>query len=308
MSEINNHTVWPEKYRPTTLDSYVGNEHIKGKVGRYIASGDVPHLLLSGPAGTGKTTLAKIIVQNIDCDSLYINASDENSVDTVRNKIKTFASSIGFRPLKIVILDEADYITPNAQAALRNLMEEFSRHTRFILTCNYVERMIDPIVSRTQQFQVIPPSKAEVAKHVASILDMEEVTFDITDLKILIDSYYPDIRKILNECQMSTFDKELVVDQSEIIQSDYKLKIIDILASKEDKKKKFKDIRQVLADARIRDFAPLYRLLFDKVDVYGGTSVSMCILAIADGQFRDALAVDKEINFMGCVINVLQAL
>ena len=303
---MSEHTIWVEKYRPKTLDEYVGNEHLKGKVGRFIASGDVPHLLFSGPAGTGKTTIAKIIVNNIDCDVLYINASDENSIDTVRNKIRTFASSIGFRPLKVVILDEADYITPNAQAALRNLMEEFSRFTRFILTCNYVEPMIDPIVSRTQQFEVRPPSKADVARHVASILDKENVVFDVGDLKITIDSYYPDIRKIINECQLSTFDSELVVDQNELIQSDYKLKIIEILQSKSDKKKKFKEIRQIVADARIRDFADFYRLLYDKVDSYGNGSTSLMILSIADGIYRDGLVMDKEINAMATIINILQ--
>ena len=128
-------SLWVEKYRPKNLDSYVGNENLKKKVSRYLKEGDVPHLLLFGNAGTGKTTLAKLIVQNIECDHMYINASDENSVDVMRNKIKDFASSVGFKPIKVIILDECDFLTPNAQAALRNLMETFSRHTRFILTC-----------------------------------------------------------------------------------------------------------------------------------------------------------------------------
>ena len=128
------HSLWVEKYRPTDLSTYIGNEHLKDKVKVYLETGDVPHLLLYGQAGTGKTTLAKIVTKNIDCDYLYINASDENNVENVRTKIKNFASSIGFRDLKVVILDEADFLTPNAQAALRNLMETFSRHCRFILT------------------------------------------------------------------------------------------------------------------------------------------------------------------------------
>ena len=144
------HSLWVERYRPTQLENYVGNEHLKAKVERYIKSNDVPHLLLYGRAGTGKTTLAKLIVKNIECDYLYINASDENSVDTVRNKVRQFASTIGFKDMKVIILDECDYITPNAQAALRNLMETFSKHCRFILTCNFVERIIDPIQSRCQ--------------------------------------------------------------------------------------------------------------------------------------------------------------
>ena len=169
------HSLWVEKYRPNTLTTYVGNEHLKEKVKRYIDSEDVPHLLLYGKAGTGKTTLAKILVNNIDCDYMYINASDENKVDDVRNKIKTFASSVGFKDMKVVILDECDYLTPNAQAALRNLMETFSKHCRFILTCNYVERIIDPIQSRCQSYKVVPPSKKEVAQQMVKILNEESV-------------------------------------------------------------------------------------------------------------------------------------
>ena len=142
------HSLWVEKYRPNQLDNYIGNDHLKSKVSVYLESGDIPHLLLFGRAGTGKTTLAKLLVNNIDCDYLYINASDENSVDVVREKVKNFASTLGFKDMKVIILDECDYITPNAQAALRNLMETFSKNCRFILTCNYVERIIDPIQSR----------------------------------------------------------------------------------------------------------------------------------------------------------------
>lgn len=306
--ENREHTIWVEKYRPTTLDSFIGNEQLKAKVGRFIASGDVPHLLFSGPAGTGKTTLAKLIAQNIECDVLYINASDENSVDTVRNKIKNFSQAIGFKGLKIVILDECDYISPNAQAALRNLMETFSKHTRFILTCNFIERMIDPIVSRTQQYQVVPPSKAEVAKYVTDVLSKEEVEYALSDIKIMVDAYYPDIRKIVNECQFNTRDSELEISTREIIQADYKLKIIDILSSKGDSKSKFKEIRQTLADARIRDYSDLYTLLYSKVDSYAPKNISQAILAISEGLYRDAFVVDKEINAMATIINILQAI
>jgi replication factor C small subunit len=306
--ETKGHYLWCEKFRPTTMDGYIGNEQLKAKVGRFIASGDVPHLLLSGTAGTGKTTLAKIIANNIECDVMYINASDENNVETVRNKVKNFASSIGFKDLKVVILDEADYITPQAQAALRNLMEQFSLTTRFILTCNYVERMIDPLISRTQQFQIMPPSRAEVAKHIVGILNKEDVKFDLSDVKILLDAYYPDIRKIINECQLSTHDGELVVNEKEIIASDFKLKVIEILMSKDDKKKKFQSIRQVLANARLRDYSDMYSLLYSKVTDYADGNISQVILAIAEGQYKDSLVVDKEIAMMATMIQVLQAM
>ena len=225
----NNHTLWVERYRPTEINTYIGNDHLKSKIDIYLESGDLPHLLLHGKAGTGKTTLAKLLVKNIDCDYLYINASDENGVDGIRFKVKNFASTVGFKDMKVIILDECDYITPNAQAALRNVMETFSKHCRFILTCNFVERIIDPIQSRCQSFQIIPPSKGEVAKHIHEILLSENVISEMDDLKVLIDSGYPDIRRILNSAQRNVVKGKLKLDKTSILQNDYKLKLLKIL-------------------------------------------------------------------------------
>ncbi len=303
MNEIK-HSLWVEKYRPSSLDSYIGNDHLKSKVKVYLESGDLPHLLLHGKAGTGKTTLAKILMNNIDCDYLYINASDENNVETVRTKIKNFASSVGFKDYKIVTLDECDYITPNAQAALRNLMETFSRHCRFILTCNFVERIIDPIQSRCQSFQIIPPSKGEVAQRMVQIFEEEEVKFDLDDLKILINSGYPDIRRVINSAQRSVIDYELKLDKDSIIQNDYKLELLEILKT-QDKKNAFKNIRQLVADSQITDFADLFRLLYDEVDGYGKGHVAECILIVAKYELSDSQVVDKEINAMAMLIELL---
>ncbi len=300
----NSNTLWVEKYRPYSLDTYIGNEHLKSKVTIYLQNNDLPHLLLYGKAGTGKTTLAKILVKNIECDYLYINASDENSVDTVRNKVRQFASTVGFKDLKIIILDECDYITPNAQAALRNLMETFSKHCRFILTCNYVERIIDPIQSRCQSFQVIPPSKSEVAKHLHNILINENVTDTMEDIKVLVDSGYPDIRRVINSAQRNVVNGKLKLDTSSIIQNDYKLKLLKIIET-QDKKTAFKDIRQLLADNKITDFADLFRLLYDEVDGYGKGHVAECILIIAKYELSDSRVVDKEINAMAMIIELL---
>ena len=297
-------TLWVEKYRPSNLDTYIGNEHLKDKVSVYLESGDLPHLLLYGKAGTGKTTLAKILVKNIECDYLYINASDENNVDTVRNKVKNFASTMGFKDYKIIILDECDYITPNAQAALRNLMETFSKHCRFILTCNFVERIIDPIQSRCQSFQIIPPSKKEVAKHVHGILLKENVMSKMEDLKVLIDSGYPDIRRVINSAQQNVVKNKLKLDTTSIIQNDYKLKLLKILKT-QDKKTAFKDIRQLLLDNKITDFADLFRLLYDEVDDWGKGHVAECILIIAKYELSDSQVVDKEINAMAMLIELL---
>ena len=298
------HSLWVEKYRPNTLDTYIGNEHLKSKVSVYLESGDLPHLLLYGKAGTGKTTLAKLLVNNIECDYMYINASDENSVDTVRNKVRGFASTMGFKDYKIIILDECDYITPNAQAALRNLMETFSKHCRFILTCNFVERIIDPIQSRCQSFQVIPPSKKEVALHLHNILKEEGVASKMDDVAGLVNAGYPDIRRIINSCQRQCVDGMLVVDKQSLVESDYKMKLLEII-KKENKKDAFKGVRKLLADSQITDFAELYKLMYDEVDSYGKGHIAECILIVAKYQLSDSQVVDKEINAMAMIIELL---
>ena len=300
----NNHTLWVERYRPTEINTYIGNDHLKSKIDIYLESGDLPHLLLHGKAGTGKTTLAKLLVKNIDCDYLYINASDENGVDGIRFKVKNFASTVGFKDMKVIILDECDYITPNAQAALRNVMETFSKHCRFILTCNFDERIIDPIQSRCQSFQIIPPSKGEVAKHIHEILLSENVISEMDDLKVLIDSGYPDIRRILNSAQRNVVKGKLKLDKTSILQNDYKLKLLKILET-QNKKDAFKNIRKLLLDNKITDFADLFRLLYDEVDGYGKGHVAECILVISRYMLSDGQVVDKEINAMAMLIELL---
>ena len=303
---IEHHGIWNEKYRPTSLDTYIGNEHLKSKVSIFIETNDPPHLLFYGRAGTGKTTLSKIITKSIDCEYLYINASDENSVDTVRDKVKGFASTLGFQSLKVIILDECDYITPNAQAALRNLMETFSRHCRFILTCNYVERIIEPIQSRCQSFQIVPPSKKEVAIHLSDILTKENVKFEVDDIATIINGAYPDIRKVINTSQRQVVDGILRMDAREVILNDYKLQILEVLKSSKSKKETFSEIRQILADAKVTDFADFFRLLYDEVDNYGSGHIAEIILLIAKYEQSDSQVVDKEINAMAMLIEILQ--
>ena len=305
--EVNN-SLWVEKYRPQKLDEYVGNEHLKSKVKDYLTSGDIPHLLFFGKAGTGKTTLAKLIVNSIDCDHIIINASDENNVDKVRNKVKGFASTVGFKDLKVIILDEFDYMTPNAQAILRNLMETFSRHCRFILTCNYVEKVISPIRSRTQEFQIVPPSKKEVAVQISQILGSEAITFEPKNLVPIIDASYPDIRKIINTCQLNSHKGELKIDTKNVIEGDLKSKLIDIFTSKDDKRNKYMKIRQAVADSRTQDFTDLYSYFYEKVDDYAEGNTANVILTISERQSKDALVVDKEIQFMALMIELLNLL
>src|SRR5210317_449606 len=298
------HSLWVEKYRPQKLDNYIGNDHLKSKVSVYLESGDIPHLLLFGRAGTGKTTLAKLLVNNIDCDYLYVNASDENSVDVVREKVKNFASTLGFKDMKVIILDECDYITPNAQAALRNLMETFSKNCRFILTCNYVERIIDPIQSRCQSFQIIPPDRKQVAQHLVNILNNESVEFDLQDIATIVNSGYPDIRRVINGSQRQVVNGKLVIDENTITQNDYKLQVLEILKT-QDKKNSFQNIRQLLADSKVTDFSDLFRLLFDTVDDWGTGHIAECILILSKYQQSDAVVVDKEINIMAMFVEII---
>lgn len=304
---MSDNTLWVERYRPDTLENYIGNDNLKAKLEQFIKNQDIPHLLFCGTAGTGKTTAAKILIKNIECDYLFINASDENSVDTIRNKIKNFAATMSFKPMKIIVLDEADFITPQAQAALRNLMEVFSKNTRFILTCNYVERIIDPLISRSQVFKLTPPSKKEVAVHVMKILDTEGVSYEKGTLAALVTSYYPDIRRILNNSQLQTTGGKLELNVDEIIAGDYKLQVLDVLNGNLPLKDKVNSVRQIVADSNVKDFTELYRLLFDKVTDYAPTKVPQSILAIAEGQYRDSFVVDKEINFVATLYNILNS-
>ena len=306
-NEINKreHTLWVEKYRPQTLADYVGNETVKETIQSYLEAHDIPHLLFYGKAGTGKTTLAKLIVNTIKCDWMIINASDENNVDTVRTKVKNFASSVGFAGFKVIILDEFDYMTPNAQAILRNLMETFSKHCRFILTCNYIEKIIDPIQSRCQTFAITPPTKKDVAVQVAKILDTEGVRYDIKNVAEIINSYYPDIRRVINTCQLQSVKGELRVDKQIMVESDFKTKLIELLKAKDEKRNTFINIRQAVADNKLNDYSEMYTMLYDKVDEYATGNTANVILTIADGVSKDALVVDKEIVFMATIIQIL---
>jgi replication factor C small subunit len=297
-------SLWVEKYRPTTLENYVGNEHLKDKVKGYIERSDVPHLLLYGRAGTGKTTLAKLITKSVECDVMIINASDENNADTVRNKVKNFASTVGFKPMKIIILDEFDYMTPNAQAILRNLMETFSKHCRFILTCNYVEKVIEPIQSRCQTFQIVPPTKKDVAIQISKILQSENVKFEPKELVPIIDAGYPDIRKVINTCQLNSHNGELKVNVQNLLENDYKIKVIDILKTKDDARNRYMKLRQALIDSRVTDFSELFTLLYDKVDEYAPNNTANVIIALSQGQTNHFHSIDKEIAMAACLIEI----
>jgi replication factor C small subunit len=289
------HTLWTEKYRSQTLDQYIGNTELKTTIGSWIIKNDIPHLLLYGKAGTGKTTLAKLITKNIDCDMMYINASDENGIDTIRDKVKSFASTSTFQPLKVVILDESDYLTINAQASLRNIIETFSAKTRFILTCNYVERIIEPLQSRCQAFKIETLAKKDIAHHLADILDAEDVRYNLPDIVAIVNNSYPDIRKIINVTQQHTVDGKLVINKIEA-----KFDISDVVKLIQSKDA-FRLVRQYLVDNNITDFEPMYRALYDEL----GKDNGLITMTLADYQFKHATVVDKEINFMACIASII---
>ena len=302
------HTLLVEKYRPTKLENYIGNEQLKETVKSYINKKDIPHLLLYGSAGTGKTTLAKLITKNIPCDVLYINASDETGVDTVRTKIKGFASTTGFNPLKVVILDEADFQSTESQAALRNLMETFSLTTRFILTCNYQEKIIPALISRCQTYQINPISKKEVAVHLKNILDKEKVEHTNEDLGYIVNTYYPDIRKILNFSQQSILDGKIKISTYNAVGTDTQNKIIDLLTTSTNTLITFNEIRQLIADGDVKVFDEYYSLLYNKVSEYSKGKDVVVIMSIAEYLHQSSLVVDKEITFMACIASILKSI
>lgn len=291
--------LFTEKYRPQSLDDYIGNTQVKSKIAEYIKEGTLQNLLLFGPAGTGKTSLAKLIVKQLDATHLYINASDERGIDTIRDKIVPFASSIGFNGLKIVILDESDYLTPQAQATLRNVIESFSASCRFIFTCNYLERIISPLQSRCVTFGITPPSKKEVGQHILQICESERIEYTKEDLGQIIITHYPDIRKILNTLQGSLKDKKLVLDTQSLKNTEFENQVIQGLKNKIN----LKELRQIIADSGATQFESLFRTLYDNVEEYT-TKTGDAIVIIAQYQYEYTFVVDKEI----CIAAMLNKL
>jgi len=299
------HSLWVEKYRPNTLDTYVGNSTIQDRIEQCIEENDVPNFMFHGRAGTGKTTIAKLIVNNIDCDYIYINASDERGIDTVRDKITGFASSISFKPIKVVILDEADFLMGAAQAALRNVIETFSKNTRFIFTCNYVERIIEPLQSRLETYKLEPPSKKDVALNVVNILQQENVNFEATDVASIVNLYYPDIRKVIKTVQGFVRKGELKFTREVLVDSSYLDKMLGML--KKPTAKSFNQIRQLVADSNVSEFDNAFKYLFDNIDEYSETTPQVAIL-IGEYQYRSVTTPDKEINFMALIASILNTI
>jgi len=297
------HNIWVEKYRPKTIEDYIASDDFKLNVNKWIKELNIPHLLLYSTPGTGKTSLAKIIINALDCSYLYINASDERGIDTIRDKVQGFAQAASFKPLKIVILDEADYLTTQAQASLRNIIETYSLNTRFILTCNYLDRIIDPLKSRCQAVKITPPSKELVYMYTQNILEKENVTFKDTELATIINKSYPDVRSILNNCQHLNKDGVLTLDTI-ILDNNFLSKILDEL--KKPTSSSWKNIRQIITDSNVEEFETTYKFLYDNVESYGKNKESQIIIKIEEYMYHSSFRIDKEINIMACINSIIE--
>jgi replication factor C small subunit len=301
MKKQKEHSLWIEKYRPKTIENYIGNDNVKKQISEYIKKNDIPHLLFSGVAGVGKTTLAKIIINSIKCDYIYLNASDENGIDVIREKVKEFASTASFQPIKIIILDEADFLTTPAQSALRSLTEEYSLNTRFIFTCNYLSKIIQPLQSRFELYNITPPSMGDVAKHLCYILEKENIKYDKEDLVPLITSNYPDIRSIIKIAQSCSQTGTFVYKEEE---NDFQEKILKLL--KTPNKKTWYDIRQIIADEQPDDYLPLYKFLYDNVEEYSKGNDAELTIVIDEYLWRAGVVPDREINNAACFAKILE--
>ena len=298
--------LWVEKYRPNKLNGYVfRDDHQKEQVSTWVKQGSIPHLLFSGNAGIGKTTLAKILFNELDIndlDILEINASRTNSVEDVRDKIVNFVQMIPFGDFKVVLLDEADYLSPNAQAALRGVMEEYHTTARFILTCNYPNRIIPALHSRCQGFHIERVDVNEFTARVATILVEETVEFDLDTLDTFVKATYPDLRKCINTVQMNSLEGKLhTPEKGDTGEADYKIEMVELF-----KKGKISEARKlVCGQARPEEMEEIYRWLYDNVAIFGEEALQeKAILIIKQGLVDHTLVSDPEINLAATLIRL----
>ena len=306
MAITKEHTIFVEKYRPKTLDNYICDEQIREKIQEFITNQDIPHLGFFGLQGSGKSTLAKILVNNIDCDFIYLNATENRGMDDIKEKVGSFASARGFKPLKIVILDESTHILQASQVLLLNMIETYSLTTRFILTGNYPERLIPPLRSRLQEFKLTPPSKKVVAKHVYEILNKEEVEFVIEDLAAIVNSSYPDFRKIINDCQKYIINNKLTLPGILGKNDDIQNKILNEL--KKPTTKTFNNIRQIIADNDVSSFEDVFKHLYECTNDYAVGCEGQIAVIINECIYQSNFRVDLEINFMSAISRIVEVL
>lgn len=302
--------VWSEKYRPDTIKNYVfRDEKQKKQIHGWIKDKSIPHLLFSGNAGTGKTTLAKILINELDIvdgDVKYINASSENGVDYIRDTITNFASSMPFGDQRIVFLDEADYLSPNAQAALRGVMEKYIDVVRFIMTCNYPDRLMPAIHSRCQGFNISTLDKTEFTARMAEILITEGIEIELDVLDDFVAATYPDMRKCINLVQMnSTSGKLERIDDSELGGQDYRLEAIALF-----RRSDYTAARKLIcSQIQMEEYTEFYRFMYDNLDLWADTEEKQmeAIMIIRNGMVKHPMAGDPEINLSAtlCELEIL---
>lgn len=297
------HNIWNEFYRPSNLENLIIEDEKKQKFQEYLDKQTIPHLGLFGDTGSGKTTLSKILVKNIECDFLYLNATENRSMDDIKEKVGRFAAASSFKPLKIIILDEATHLLEASQVLLLNMMETFSLKTRFILTGNYPERIIEPLMGRLQSFELHPPSKKEVAIHLTNILDKEEVTYELSSVGKIINQHYPDIRSIINSAQKYTVNKIL---QNNISSSDKKYG--EKLLGELKKNGSIISLRQTIVDANLGNYGEVYNFLYKNVEKYAPKNIGEVIITIEEYKFRSISRVDQEITIVSCLAKILEIL
>jgi DNA polymerase III delta prime subunit len=298
--------LWVEKYRPATIDGYVFRDAGQRKqIESWIRDKSIPHLLLSGSAGIGKTTLAKILINQLgieEYDVLEINASRTNSVDDVRDKITNFVSMIPFGPFKVVLLDEADYLSPNAQAALRGVMETYHASARFILTCNYPNKIIPAIHSRCQGFHIEKTDITEYTARAATVLVEEGIDFDLDTLDSFVKVAYPDLRKCLQLLQQNCHDGQLIKPSvSDSGEAEWKFEMVELF-----KARKIADARKLLCGkVRVEEIEDVFRWLYDNIEIFGSNeNQERAILIIKQGLVDHTLISDPEINLSATLIKL----
>jgi DNA polymerase III delta prime subunit len=299
--------LWVEKYRPKSITEYVfRDDEQKKQVMSWLKTGAIPHLLFSGVAGTGKTTLAKVLLNELGVDPgdvLFINGSTENGIEEVRNRITNFASLMAFSDFRYVLLDEADYLSPAAQAGLRNVMERFSNSCRFILTCNYPHKIIPAVHSRCQGFHIEKLDKTEFTARVAQILLEESVDFDLETLDLYVTSTYPDMRKCIGLCQQNSQEGHLEKPHTEELgDSDYKLQMVALF-----REGKIKEARNLICkQVPMEEFEDVYRHFYEHLEYWGDDEGKQmrAVLIIRNALVNHTVVADPEINLSACLIEL----